>query len=152
MIRARYGLAVAAAFIAASAALASAVAEELSAMDRDAIFTAAGFTKKDDQFKRCADDTSASYMPGQIELDDLNKDGRPEVWVKESSTFCYGGTAEAFVLLTKSPSGAWLKILDQVGVPLPHETMSNGWPDIEVGGPGGGPFPIYRFNGKEYVG
>lgn len=80
-------------------------------------------------------------MPGRIELEDLNGDGRPEAWVKECSLFCYGNTAEAFVLLTRDDVG-WRVLLDEVGIPAVGKTKHNGWPDIEVGGPGFGRFPI----------
>lgn len=123
----------------------------LNAAERVAVFKAAGFKPKGAQFVRCADDPSASYMPGTIELEELNNDGRPEAWVKESSLFCYGNTAEAFVLLTKTPDGGWTRLLDVVGVPTVRTTRTAGWLDIEVGGPGSGPFPVYRFNGRTYA-
>jgi hypothetical protein len=129
----------------------SAMAEELGATDRAAVFAAAGFVPRGDQYVRCDDTVTASSMPGWIELADLNRDGRPEAWVRESSLYCYGHTAEAFVLLTQSDAGGWIKLLDEIGVALPLETQHNGWPDIEVGGPGAGPFPVYRFDGSGYV-
>lgn len=122
-----------------------------SAEEKAAIFKAAGFKAKGDKYVRCADDTTASYMPGFIEMADLNGDGTSEAWVKESSLFCYGDTAEAFVLVAKNDKGAWTILLDEVGIPVVHETKSKGWPDIEVGGPGFGTFPIYRYDGKKYV-
>jgi hypothetical protein len=89
-------------------------------------------------------------VAGSIELEDLNADGAAEAWVKESSTFCYGNTAEAFVLLTKDAKGTWRIILDQVGIPVTQTTKHKGWPDIEVGGPGMGPFPVFRWDGTKY--
>lgn len=133
------------------AVVAPASAEELGAEDRAAVFAAAGFVQRGDQYVRCDDTVTASAMPGFIELADLNGDGRSEAWVRESSLFCYGDTAEAFVLLTRDADGAWIKLLDQIGVALPLETRHNGWPDIEVGGPGPGPFPVYRFDGAAYM-
>ena len=121
-----------------------------SAADKAAIFKAAGFKAKGDKFVRCAEDTAESYAPGSIELQDLNGDGAAEAWVRESSTFCYGNTAESFVLLSKGADGKWIVLLDQVGIADVKTTKHKGWPDIEVGGPGMGPFPVYRFNGKKY--
>ena len=126
-------------------------AQELSPDERAAVFAAAGFVASGDRYVRCDDTVTASAMPGMIELADLNGDGRPEAWVRESSTLCYGDTAEAFVLLTQDASGAWVKLIDAIGIGLPLETQHNGWPDIEVGGPGPGPFPVYRFDGTSYV-
>jgi hypothetical protein len=128
----------------------SAFAAEPVAADKAAIFKAAGFKAKASKYVRCEDD-SPSAMPGSIELQDLNGDGKAEAWVKESSTFCYGMTAEAFVLLGKDGKGNWTKLLDQVGMADVKRSKHGGWPDIEVGGPGMGPFPVYRWNGTKYV-
>lgn len=89
-------------------------------------------------------------MYGWLEVADLNGDGAPEAWIRESSGFCYGATAEAVVLLTRKPTG-WTVLLDEVGMPLELKSRSNGWPDIEVGGPGFDTMPIFRFNGVKYV-
>lgn len=115
-----------------------------------AIFKAAGFKKVGDKYVRCEDDTTASAMPGFIELDDLNGDGKDEAFVRESSLFCYGHTAEAFVLVGQGDDGKWTILLDEVGMALTKDTKHKGWKDIEVGGPGAGPFPIFQFNGKVY--
>ena len=130
---------------------APASAAGLAPAEQAAVFKAAGFKKaRAGQYIRCKEDApTASYMPGRIELEDLNGDGRPEAWVKESSLFCYGNTAEAFVLLTRD-DGGWRVLLDEVGVPVVGKTKRSGWPDIEVGGPGFGKFPIYRWDGKAY--
>jgi len=143
------GVFVGAAMLALSAMAAGAA--EPSAAERAAIFKAAGFKAKGDKYVRCEDDVTMSYSPGRIEMEDLNADGTAEAWVKEGSLFCYGNTAEFFVLLTKQANGAWINILESVGVPMTLETKSNGWPDIEAGGPGLGKFPVHRYNGKDYV-
>lgn len=142
--------------LAAAALLAAAPAfaadDPFSAADKAAIFKAAGFKAKGGKQVRCEDDPSASYMAGFIEPADLNGDGANEAFVRESSSFCYGATAEAFVLVAKNAKGEWEPLLDQVGMFLVHDTKSkSGWKDIEVGGQGPGPFPKYRHNGKKYV-
>lgn len=145
-------LLVAAAGMALSAAFAIAAApEKSSAEESAAIFKAAGFKAKAGKHVRCEDDVTASYTPGSIELQDLNGDGTAEAWAKEGSLFCYGNTAEYFVLLGKDAKGGWTQLLESVGVPMVLEAKSKGWPDIEVGGPGAGPFPVYRYNGKTYA-
>ena len=122
----------------------------LSPADEAAVFKAAGFKQAHGQWIRCEDDVTDSKMTGFIELEDLNGDGAPEAWVRESSTFCYGDTAEAFVLLTRK-AGVWTVLLDEVGMAAPLDTRHGGWKDVEVGGPGFGPMPVYRFNGTKYV-
>ena len=125
-------------------------AEQLSAADRSAIFKAAGFKPKGQKWTRCAEDPSPSHEFGRIELEDLNKDGTPEAWVIETSTFCYGNTEQAFVLLRRTASG-WGILLDEVGIGVVKPAKHNGWPDIEIGGPGFGSFPVTKFNGAKYV-
>lgn len=120
--------------------------------DLSAAFAAAGFQQvADGRWIRCQEDPpTMSYMPGQAEVTDLNSDGKPEVWIKEGSTFCYGNTGSAFVLLTREGAD-WRLLLDEVGMPLQLDTRHDGWPDIEVGGPGFGQFPVYRWNGHDYT-
>jgi hypothetical protein len=138
--------------VAFAAASAVAAADEPSAAEKAAIFKAAGFKAKGDKFVRCEDDVTASYMAGFIEWDDLNGDGAKEAFVRESSSFCYGATGEAFVLVAKGAKGEWTVLLDQVGMALVLDTKAkNGWKDIEVGGPGAGPFSKFRYDGKTYV-
>jgi hypothetical protein len=122
----------------------------LTPADKAAAFRAAGFKQKGREWVRCDDTMTPSRQSGSIEVTDLNGDGGPEAWVKEGSTFCYGNTAAAFVLMTRKGPG-WVVLLDGVGIPVLRETKSTGWPDIEVGVPGIGPPPVYRFNGTTYV-
>jgi hypothetical protein len=75
-------------------------------------------------------------MPGFIEAEDLNGDGKKE----------------AFVLVGQDAKGDWKVLLDQVGMALVLDSKSKGgWKDIEVGGPGLGPFPKYHHNGTRYA-
>lgn len=125
--------------------------QPLNTSDREAVFKAAGFILKGDKYVRCDDTVTGSSQSGSIEIADLNNDGAPEAWVKESSLFCYGNTAEAFVLVTKNNKGEWIKLLDEVGVPSAMPEFHNGWPNIMVGGPGQGPFPVYYYVGSKYL-
>ena len=122
----------------------------LTPADQTAAFKAAGFKLKGREWVRCDDTETASHQDGSIEVADLNGDGAPEAWVRESSLFCYGNTGEAFVLLTRK-AGGWTVLLDTPGVAMPRKAKTMGWPDIEVGGPGLGPMPVYRFDGTRYV-
>lgn len=134
----------------AGAAQAPASVAQSGGAEAAAIFRAAGFKAKRDAWVRCEDDATQSYLPGRIEREDLNGDGVAEAWVKESSLYCYGHAGEAFVLLGRDAKGNWTKLLDEVGVPVVLKGRSHGWPDLEVGGPGPGPFPVYRYDGKVY--
>lgn len=116
-----------------------------------AAFAAAGFQQAaDNRWIRCEEDPpTLSYAPGRAEVTDINGDGNPEVWITESSVFCYGYTGNAFVLLTRD-GDSWRVLLDKPGMQRLLETRYNGWPDIEIGGPGFSKFPVYRWNGNDY--
>jgi hypothetical protein len=121
-----------------------------TATDNDAIFKAAGFKDAGVKYVRCEEDTTSSYLPGFIEMQDVNGDGVPEAWVHESSQVCFGDTAVAFVLVGKDKSGAWSKLLGAAGVAEVQATKTKDWPDIMVGGPGVGPMPPFKWNGVKY--
>lgn len=114
-------------------------------------FATSGFTQNaDGRWIRCQEDPpTLSYMSGQAEVTDLNGDGSAEVWISEGSTFCYGNTGNAVVLLTRAGNG-WRKLIDEVGMQMVLETRHQGWPDIELGGPGFKPFPVYQWDGSNY--
>ena len=132
--------------------VAIAVAAEPPASERAAIFRAAGFHQSAGRWESdCGDPGTASYEPGRIEqFADLNGDGRPEALVTEGSTFCYGHAGTAFTLLTRSAAGQWQKLHRSPGVATFLPSRANGWPELEVGGPGFC-FPVMRWNGKSFV-
>ncbi|MCP8686592.1 hypothetical protein [Marinobacterium sedimentorum] len=130
----------------------SSVVEGLSASEEAALFAAAGFSLAGNgQYQRCREEpVTLSYQPGKAELADLNGDGQDEAWVTEGSLYCYGNTEQYFVLLTREQNG-WRILVEAAGIPVIRETGNQGWPDIEVGGPGFAAFPLYRWNGEAYV-
>lgn len=136
------------ALIAATPALAL---PPLSMADTAAAFKAAGFRPYGKKFVRCEEEGTGQHPTGDLELADLNGDGRAEAFIREGSTFCFGNTGQAVVVVTKGADGAWRKILDEVGVDGIMKTKHNGWSDIDIGGPGFGPVPVYGFDGKTYV-
>src|SRR4029077_17880241 len=87
----------------------------------------------------------------QIELRDLNGDGRPDALIQDFGTECYGQTEQAFTLVTKHAAGAWRRFYESQGIPEFLTTRgAGGWPDIVVGGPGFC-FPVIRWTAKDYV-
>ncbi|MCA1858151.1 hypothetical protein LE190_19770 [Massilia oculi] len=123
----------------------------LSARDQGAAFRAAGFSLQGKQWRQC-DDPSPAYVPGEIaEVRDLNGDGRPEALITESSSACYGHAGAGYALVSRQADGSWKKIAGGTGMASFLSTRGkDGWPDIEVGGPGFC-FPVERWNGKAYV-
>lgn len=131
---------------------APAAATSVTDADKTAAFQAAGFKQSGGKWESgCGDPGTASYTAGAIEVDDVNKDGRPDIWITEESTFCYGNTGVAFWLMAKGDNGKWTKLIHDTGVHGTLATVRHGWPDIEVGGPGMGKFPVYKFDGRKYV-
>lgn len=123
----------------------------LTPADEAAVFKAAGFKLKGIQWRQC-DDPTPTYVPGEIaEVRDLNGDGRPEAVVTEGGTFCFGNTGMGYTVVSKQVDGSWKKITANMGSAtfLPARGK-DGWPDIEVGGPGFC-FPVWRWNGRQYV-
>ncbi|WP_338242985.1 hypothetical protein [Aurantiacibacter hainanensis] len=115
------------------------------------IFTAAGFQYADGAWRRCGDPGTASYEPGQIaRRGDFNADGLPDAIVTEGGTYCFGMSGLGYTLVSLSADGTWRILDDRVGIPEFLETSGiDGWPDIEVGGPGFC-FPVVRWNGSVY--
>jgi hypothetical protein len=123
----------------------------LSADDETAAFQAAGFTRHGEEWRACDDPGTLSYVPGAIqEVRDLNGDGRPEAVITEGGTYCYGLAGAAFSVVSKRADGSWTLVVTSIGIPvfLPERGV-DGWPDIEVGGPGFC-FPVLRWDGHEY--
>jgi hypothetical protein len=122
----------------------------LSASDRNAAFTAAGFTKVGSEWRSCDDPGTASYSPGEIEQSgDFNGDGRPDAVIVEGSVHCHGMTGTGYSLVSKQVGG-WKLLTENTGVLSFLDTKgADGWPDISVGGPGVC-FPVERWNGSEY--
>lgn len=127
-------------------------ADGLVPEEQAAVFQAAGFQQRDGQWRQCDDPGTASYTPGAIErVADLNGDGRPEVQLSEGSTFCHGMTGMGYSLVSRQADGSWRLMAAGTGIPTFLETRGvDGWPDIEVGGPGFC-FPVLRWNGREYA-
>lgn len=126
--------------------------EALSASEQAAAFKAAGFVLNNKQWQGCGDPGTASYTPGSIEaIGDLNGDGHPEAVINEGSVYCFGDAGTGFSLVSKQADGSWKLITSGNGMPnFLSSKGSQGWPDIEIGGPGFC-FPVERWNGKAYV-
>lgn len=121
-----------------------AVAPAPTSTERAAIFKAAGFTPTAGKYLMCDGRT-----PLGLETRDVNGDGRLDALVLDGGLECYGSTESGFALLTRSAAGKWTKLHNSPGIPHFLKTRANGWPDIEVGGPGFC-FPVLRWTGRTY--
>ena len=142
------------------AAAATAIAAEPNAQEDIALtakqtsdaFAAAGFRKQKDGWHACDDPGTASYTPGAIEqIADLNGDGLPEAVISEGSGYCFGAAGQGYYLVSAQKDGSW-KLMDfGEGMPRFLSTKgTDGWPDLEVGGPGFC-FAVLRWDGQQYV-
>jgi len=133
---------------AAASAVVAAAANDLTVGERSAIFKAAGFAQRSEDWVGCDGNSTASIEKDDVR--DLNGDGKLEAIVTEGGTACYGNTGQGFHLLTQAGPGAWKLLYSSAGIPEFLATKANGWPEVEVGGPGFC-FPILRWDGKTYV-
>jgi hypothetical protein len=87
----------------------------------------------------------------QVTITDMNKDGIEEVFIQYGNTFTSGNTGANIALFIKNKQGAYKLNLGFPGIdPEQLKTGFGGYPDLLIGGPGF-EFPIWRWNGKEYV-
>ena len=119
------------------------------AADRAAAMRAAGFVSKGGQWFGGDGNCEAAVEPQNIK--DFNGDGRTDIVISESGTFCYGNTGQGFYVMEKGAAGQWRTVFQSPGIPeFQASTGVGGWPDIEIGGPGFC-FPVVRYDGKTYV-
>jgi len=142
-------IAVVVALLGAPAAAQAPRTSGVTTADQSAALRAAGFASRGGKWISGEGECEASIEPQGVR--DLNGDGRPEVMITESGTFCYGNTGQGFYLMEKTPAGAWRTVYQSPGIPEILTTKgAGGWADIEVGGPGFC-FPVVRYDGKTYV-
>jgi hypothetical protein len=116
-----------------------------SRAERVVIFKAAGFTPTTGDYLMCDKET-----PLGLEVRDINGDGRLDAIVTDGGTECYGDSGTGFTLLTHTAMGKWTKLTASQGIPNFLKTRANGWPELEVGGPGFC-FPVLRWTGKAFA-
>lgn len=82
---------------------------------------------------------------------DMNKDGVEEIFMTFGNSYTSGLAGSSVMLFIRDSYGDWHKELNFPGVtPDVLSTGNAGYPDLLIGGPGNN-FPVWRWNGKEYV-
>jgi len=130
----------------------SVLAARLQPKDETEAFKAGGYTLTDGEWhSECNEPIWLSYAPAQIEsITDLNGDGLPEVVISEGGSACYGNTGSDFTIVSKQSNNTWKSMITSIGIPRFLKTKGvNGWPDIEIGGPGFC-YSVWRWSGKSY--
>lgn len=107
------------------------------------IFKAAGFAKTKSGWE-------ANCDIGEITTyKDLNGDGLKDAIISDHSTMCYGNTGVGYYIVAQQ-KGTWKLLFENMGIPTFMKNKgTDGWPDIENGGPGFC-FAVYRWNGQKY--
>ena len=89
--------------------------------ERNAIFEAAGFTPSGGRYLMCDRRTRL-----ELELRDLDNDGRPEAIVIDGGVECYGSSESGFFLLSRSEDGRWTRLHQSPGIPNFLESRVSG--------------------------
>lgn len=128
-----------------------ALPDTATSVSDDEIFAAAGFTRSGGHWAKCGDPGTISYQSGEIaDRGDFNGDGQPDAVVVEGGTYCFGMTGMGYTLVSRQPGGQWRIMDERPGILEFLDTHgTDGWPDIEVGGPGFC-FPVIDWNGSSY--
>ncbi len=133
-------------------AIESAFAIQLQPAGEAEAFKAGGYLLTDNKWhSECNEPTERTFVPARIEsVTDLNGDGLPEAIISEGGVACYGNTGSGFTVVSEQSNNTWKPMLSSSGIPRILKTKgANGWPDIEIGGPGFC-FSVWRWNGKSY--
>jgi hypothetical protein len=124
---------------------------DLSAEDRLQVFNLLGLSVAPGG-KGFIDQVCGQPAGAKVEFRDMNADGRQEVLVIFGNDCTSGMAGSSALLLIRDAGG---KLQPNLGFPaasadpLPQTNLS--YPDLLIGGPGFC-FPVWRWNGKEYIG
>lgn len=129
------------------------VENKISIVDKNKIAALLNFTLTGNTDLPFAMDKESIDYPfdASMKVLDLNHDGVEEVFVQFGNTFTSGATGSSIVLLVKDKIEGYKINLGFPGtMPSLLKSVSKTYPDLLVGGPGFD-WPVYRWNGKEYV-
>ena len=129
------------------------VKTKLSVAEKNQVATALGFVLSNDNVQPFAQDPDSKAYPfaAIVFPTDMNKDGKEEIFVHFGNTYTSGNTETSISLFIKNTSGVYKNHLGFPGMlPDALSTVSQGYPDLLIGGPGF-EFPVLRWNGKTYA-
>lgn len=126
----------------------------LTAAEKSQLFNKTGFTlTKDSKQFAFSDDPGSLEFPFDVTIlpADLNNDGKEELFLIFGNSYTSGNTGSNVLLFIKDKQGNYQSNFGFSGTtPLIMPTKNLGFPDLLIGGPGL-EFPVWRWNGKEYV-
>lgn len=126
----------------------------LTAAEKSQLFNKTGFTlSKDNKQFAFADDPESLKYPFDVTVlpADLNNDGKEELFLIFGNSYTSGNTGSNVILFIKDKQGKYQSNFGFSGsTPIIMPTKNQGFPELLIGGPGF-EFPVWRWNGKEYV-
>lgn len=124
---------------------------DLSAEERLHVFNLLALNVTPDG-KGFTDQVCGQPAGARVEFRDMNSDGRQEVLVIFGNDCTSGMAGSSALLLVRDAGG---KLQPNLGFPAasadPMPDSNLGYPDLLIGGPGFC-FPVWRWDGKEYIG
>jgi len=128
------------------------VRSKLSIKDKNAIAKLMAFPLSRDRKQFILGKEAADY-PFDVHVfpTDMNKDGVEEIFMGYGNSYTSGMAGTSVMLYIRDSYGDWHQYFNFPGVvPDALPSGNGGYADLLIGGPGQ-TFPIWRWNGKEYV-
>jgi hypothetical protein len=128
------------------------VKTKLSDQTKNVLFNTINFKLSKDGKQFILDDEAAEFpFDAFVYPTDMNKDGKEEIFILFGNSYTSGMTGSSIVVFIADKAGAYKMNLGFPGtLPDGLATANLGYNDLLVGGPGF-EFPVWRWNGKEYV-
>ncbi len=125
---------------------------KLTVQQKNKIFDSTGFKISKDSKQFISDNESADYpFDAFVYPTDLNKDGKEEIFIVFGNSYTSGMAGNSIVVHIADKDGVYKMNLGFPGLlPDALATTNAGYPDLLIGGPGM-EFPVWRWNGKEYI-
>lgn len=125
---------------------------KLTNAQKNIIFDSLKFTLSKDEKQFILNNESADYPFDAFAYPtDLNKDGKEEIFISFGNSFTSGMAGSSILVFIADKSGTYKMNLGFPGLlPDALTTINAGYPDLLIGGPGM-EFPVWRWNGKEYI-
>jgi hypothetical protein len=122
----------------------------LTAQQQEEIFAALGLKVAADG-KSFVDTVCDQPAQANVTFSDWNGDGAQEVLAIYGNSCLSGFTGSSVTLFIRDAGGRYQPNLGFPGASAdPKPTKNEGYPDLVIGGPGFC-FPVWRWNGKQYV-
>ena len=126
----------------------------LSTIEKNKLFSKTGFVLSPDKKQfLMSDDPAVAAYPFSVAVypADLNNDGKEEIALLYGNESISGKAGSNIVLFIKDKTGEFQQQFGFSGtMPMVFTAAPGKFPDLLIGGPGNS-FPVWRWNGKDYV-